>query len=46
MPPAEEWENAKKPVPAGVHPLFLTMSTQEKFGCKEKEGLPHFAAAT
>jgi hypothetical protein len=31
----DEWENAKKPVPKGVYPIFLTMTTQEKFGCKE-----------
>jgi len=31
-----EFEGATKPVPKGVQPLFLTMTTQEKFGCVEK----------
>jgi len=30
-------DDAKKPVPDGAVPLFLTMTTQEKFGCKERE---------
>ena len=33
----KEWEGAQKPVPKGVYPCFLTMTTQEKFGCKENE---------
>ena len=28
-------DEAKVPIPPGVHPLFLTMSTQEKFACVE-----------
>ena len=32
-----EWEGAQKPVPKGVYPCFLTMTTQEKFGCRERE---------
>ena len=31
-----EFEGATKPVPKGVQPLFLTMTTQEKFGCVER----------
>ena len=34
---SEEFEGAQKPVPKGVQPLFLTMTTQEKFGCVERE---------
>ena len=33
----KEWEGAQKPVPKGVYPCFLTMTTQEKFGCRERE---------
>ena len=33
----KEWEGAQKPVPNGVYPCFLTMTTQEKFGCRERE---------
>jgi len=32
-----DWPDAKVPVPDGVHPLFLTMTTQEHYGCKERE---------
>lgn len=32
-----DWPDAKIPVPPGVHPLFLTMTTQEHYGCKERE---------
>ena len=32
-----DWPDAKVPVPHGVHPLFLTMTTQEHYGCKERE---------
>jgi len=31
-----EWEGAKVPVPDGVHPLFLTMTTQTNFKCRER----------
>ena len=27
----------KKPIPDGVFSVFLTMSTQEKFSCRERE---------
>ena len=33
----KEWEGAQKPVPNGVYPCFLTMTTQEKFGCRERD---------
>ena len=36
---AEDWPDAKVPVPPGVHPLFLTMTTQEHYGCKERENV-------
>ena len=37
LPQNKEWEGAQKPVPNGVYPCFLTMTTQEKFGCRERE---------
>jgi len=37
LPQNKEWEGAQKPVPLGVYPCFLTMTTQEKFGCRERE---------
>eukprot|EP00966_Prymnesium_polylepis_P217857 5041988-Prymnesium_polylepis.1 len=32
-----DWPDAKVPVPDGAHPLFLTMTTQEHYGVKERE---------
>eukprot|EP00967_Tisochrysis_lutea_P076980 scaffold104367_cov28-Tisochrysis_lutea.AAC.2 len=32
-----EWENAKVAVPDGAYPLFLTLTTQTNFHCRERE---------
>ena len=34
---ATKWEDAQKPVPEGVYPVFLGPTTQEKFGCRPRE---------
>ena len=34
---ATKWEDAQKPVPEGVYPVFLGPTSQEKFGSRPRE---------